>query len=436
MKLKQRLSELIPKWRDEVKNFTKEYGKVKCDEVVIEQVIGGMRDIKSMVCETSYLDPFEGIRFRNMTISDVRDRLPKPTPDDEPYPTGLFYLLLTGEIPDRDTVLEVEEELKKRAEVPEYVYDVLNALPKETHPMTQISMAVLAMQKNSKFLKGYNEGIKKDVYWDPTFEDSLDLLATMPVAAAYIYRRCYKDGKAIPPDPKLDWGANFAHMMGNDNPEYYNLMRLYLILHSDHESGNVSAHTGFLVNSALSDIYYSVSAALNGLAGPLHGLANQECLKWILELMEKFGGRTPTKDEVKKFTEDTLAAGKVIPGYGHAVLRKTDPRFTAQREFAMKYLPDDPVFKTVDTVFQVVPEILGGIGKIKNPWPNVDAHSGCLQYYYGVKEFDYYTVLFGVSRTMGITAQAVWARGVGCPIERPKSVTLQMLKDIALGKDK
>lgn len=434
MKLKQRLSELIPKWRDEIKTFTKEHGKVKCDEVTIEQVIGGMRDIKSMVCETSYLDPFEGIRFRNMTIPEVRERLPKPSAGDEPYPTGLFYLLCTGELPDRDAVLELEEELKKRATLPKYVYDMVNSLPKDTHPMTQISMAVLALQRGSKFQKMYNEGMKKEVYWDPTLEDSLDLLAKMPVAAAYIYRRSFKDGKEIPADPKLDWGANFAHMMGVDNPEYYNLMRLYLILHSDHESGNVSAHTGFLVNSALSDIYYSISAALNGLAGPLHGLANQECLKWILGLIAKHGGKPPTKEEVKKFTEETLAAGKVIPGYGHAVLRKTDPRFTAQREFGLKYLPNDPVFKTVDTVFQVVPEILGSIGKIKNPWPNVDADSGCLQYYYGVREFDFYTVLFGVSRTMGICAQNIWARGVGCPIERPKSVTLQMLKDLAAGK--
>jgi citrate synthase len=429
MKLKDRLTALIPQWRDEIKNFSKDQGKVKCDEVVIEQVIGGMRDIKSMLCETSYLDPLEGIRFRNMTIPEVREKLPKPGPNDEPYAAGIFYLLLTGEIPGKAEIVELEDELSKRSQLPKYVYDLLNALPKDTHPMAQIAMAVLALQRDSLFAKKYNEGLKKDLYWDPTFEDALNILAKLPVAAAYIYRRSYKDGKEIPSDPKLDWGANYAHMMGNDKPEYYNLMRLYLLLHSDHESGNVSAHTGFLVNSALSDLYYSVSAALDGLAGPLHGLANQECLKWILDLMTKFGGRAPTKEEVKKFTEETLASGKVIPGYGHAVLRKTDPRFVAQREFALKYLPQDPVFMTVDTVFQVVPEILGSIGKIKNPWPNVDAHSGCLQYYYGVKEFDYYTVLFGVSRTMGIAAQAVWARGMGCPIERPKSVTLKMLKD-------
>jgi len=430
LKVKARLAELVPKWREERTKLIKELGDKPIDKVTVEQALGGMRDVKILPCETSYLDPIEGIRFRGMTIPEVREKLPRPAPGDEPYPTGLWYLLLTGELPTKDDVLELEEEIKKRQEVPKYVFDVINALPKDTHPMTQISMSVLAMQRESVFVKRYNEGMKREEHWDATFEDSLTLLARMPVAAAYIYRRTYKDGKFIPPDPNLDWGANFAHMMGIDNPEYYNLMRLYLILHSDHESGNVSAHTGFLVNSAWSDVYYSISAALNGLAGPLHGLANQECLKWILDLMEEYKG-VPTKEQVEEYAWKTLNSGQVIPGYGHAVLRNVDPRYTAQREFALKYCPDDPVFKTVSTVFEVVPEVLKKHGKAKNPWPNVDAHSGCLQYHYGVKEFDFYTVLFGVSRTMGITAQAVWARGVYFPIERPKSLTLAMIREAA-----
>ncbi len=430
LKVKERLAALVPKWREERTKLVKELGDKPIDKVTVEQALGGMRDVKILPCETSYLDPIEGIRFRGMTIPEVREKLPRPAPGDEPYPTGLWYLLLTGEIPTKDDVLELEEEIKKRQDVPKYVFDILDALPKDTHPMTQISMAVLAMQRESVFVKRYNEGMKREEHWDATFEDSLTLLSRMPVAAAYIYRRSYKDGKFIPPDPKLDWGANFAHMMGIDNPEYYNLMRLYLILHSDHESGNVSAHTGFLVNSAWSDVYYSISAALNGLAGPLHGLANQECLKWILDLMDEYKG-VPTKEQVEEYAWKTLNSGQVIPGYGHAVLRNVDPRYTAQREFALKYCPDDPVFKTVSNVFEVVPEVLKKHGKAKNPWPNVDAHSGCLQYHYGVKEFDFYTVLFGVSRTMGITAQAVWSRGVYFPIERPKSLTLAMIREAA-----
>ncbi len=434
-KLKEKLSQLIPSWREEVTKLSKQYGKVKFDEVAIEQVMGGMRRIKSMVCDTSYLDPQEGIRFRNYTIPEVRKKLPRPDADSEVYPTGLWYLLLTGEFPTKDDVLDIENEFQSRAAVPQYVLDIIKSMPADTHPMTQFSIAVLSMQRESVFAKRYNEGMKKTDYWTAMLEDSMNLLAKLPAIAAYIYRHLYKGDTFIQPDPSLDWGANFAHMMGIDNPEYKNLMRLYLLIHSDHESGNVSAHTGHLIASALSDIYYSISGALDGLAGPLHGLANQECLKWILNLMKVHNG-VPTKEQVKKFANDTLNSGKVIPGYGHAVLRRTDPRYTAQREFALKHLPDDPVFRTVSNVFEVVPDVLREQGKAKNPWPNVDAHSGALQYHYGVKEFDFYTVLFGVSRSMGITAQIVWDRAVGAPIERPKSVTIKMLKDAVAESEK
>ncbi|MGC8705685.1 MAG: citrate (Si)-synthase, partial [Desulfurella sp.] len=205
--------------------------------------------------------------------------------------------------------------------------------------------------------------------------------------------------------------------------------RLYFILHSDHESGNVSAHTAHLVASALSDAYYAYSAAMCGLAGPLHGLANQEVLKWIQETIDKkLGGKVPTKEELKKFVEETLASGQVIPGYGHAVLRKTDPRYMAQREFALKHMPDDPIFQVVSMLFEVVPPILSSLGKVKDPWPNVDAHSGCIQWHYGVVEYDFYTVLFGIGRALGVLANLVWDRALGYAIERPKSVTTDMLE--------
>jgi citrate synthase len=199
------------------------------------------------------------------------------------------------------------------------------------------------------------------------------------------------------------------------------------VLHCDHEGGNVSAHTCHLVGSALSDAYYSLSASMDGLAGPLHGLANQEVLRWIMEMMEKIG-QEPTKEQISQYIWDTLNAGKVVPGYGHAVLRKTDPRFIAQREFALKHLPDDPIFKVVSKVFEVAPDILTQHGKAKNPWPNVDAHSGCLLWHYGVTEYDFYTVFFGVSRALGVLAQLIWDRALGLPIERPKSVTTEWIE--------
>jgi citrate synthase len=216
-------------------------------------------------------------------------------------------------------------------------------------------------------------------------------------------------------------------MMGVAAP-YDDVMRMYFIIHSDHESGNVSAHATHLVASALSDAYYSLSAGINGLAGPLHGLANQEVLSWIREVMEKLENKVPTKEQLTKFLWDTLNAGQVVPGYGHAVLRKTDPRFTAQLEFAKKHLPDDPLVRLVGLIYEVAPGVLTEHGKTKNPWPNVDAHSGVIQWHYGVREYEFYTVLFGVGRALGVLANVIWDRGLGYPLERPKSVTTDMLE--------
>jgi citrate synthase len=274
--------------------------------------------------------------------------------------------------------------------------------------------------------------MKKDAYWEPALEDSLDLTARLPVIAAFIYRMKYFGETKKPKySSRLDYGANFAKMLGvADQKGYAELARLYFILHSDHESGNVSAHTMHLVGSALSDPYLSFSAALNGLAGPLHGLANQECLGWLLDVYKMFAG-VPSREDLYKFAWDTLTSGKVIPGYGHAVLRVPDPRFTAQMQFAKSRFPEDELIRLADLVFDVVPAVLKEQGKAKNPAPNVDAVSGALQYYYGVREFDFYTVLFGVGRALGVTPNYVWARALGQPIERPKSLSTKMLEDLA-----
>jgi hypothetical protein len=174
----------------------------------------------------------------------------------------------------------------------------------------------------------------------------------------------------------------------------------------------VSAHTGKLVGSALSDPFLAFGASLNGLAGPLHGLANQEVLLWLKKMQAKIG-EDPTDEAVREYVWSTLKGGQVVPGYGHAVLRKTDPRYTAQREFALKHLPDNKLFKLVGKIYEIVPGILLEAGKAKNPWPNVDAHSGVLLTHYGMDQMGYYTVLFGVSRAFGVASQLIWDRALG-----------------------
>ncbi len=322
-------------------------------------------------------------------------------------------------------------EWKTRQQVPQYVFDAIRALPRDSHPMVMLSVALLSLQKDSKFAAFYNSGkFNKMTAWEYVYEDASDLVARIAVIAAFIYNLKYRGDKQTDIDPKLDMGANFAHMIGQSE-QYKDVARMYFILHSDHESGNVSAHTTHLVHSALSDPYYAYSAGLNGLAGPLHGLANQEVLDWTLKFQEKYcKGVEPTKELVTKALWDTLNAGQVVPGYGHAVLRKTDPRYMSQREFCLKTpgLKDDPLFKLVAMIFETAPGVLTEHGKAKNPWPNVDAQSGVIQWYYGLREWDFYTVLFGVGRALGCMANITWDRGLGYAIERPKSVTTPMLE--------
>jgi citrate synthase len=429
MILHDQIAVQLPEWRERMKSLAKEHAEVQIDHVTVGQIVGGMRDIKSLLTDISYVDPAEGIRFRGMSIPEVLAALPKPDGADMPYVGGLYYLLVVGAVPTKAQAEEVEAEWAKRAEVPAYVFDVLKAMPHETHPMTLFSQAILALQNGSSFAKMYHQGLKKDAYWEPSLDDSLDLTAKLPVIAAYIYNLKYRKGEIPQWNPKLDYGANFAAMLGvADQKGYADLARLYFILHSDHESGNVSAHAMHLVGSSLSDPFYAFSAAMNGLAGPLHGLANQECLGWLIEVKDKFG-RVPSREELYQFAWDTLNGGHVIPGYGHAVLRVPDPRYTAQMKFAKERFPEDDLVRLADLVFDVVPQVLKEQGKAKNPAPNVDAISGTLQYHYGVREFDFYTVLFGVGRALGVTANYIWARALGQPIERPKSLTTKMLED-------
>ena len=427
--LKQKLSEKIKEHRPRTLKLMKEYGDVIVDEVTIAKLIGGMRSLKSLVTDISYLDPQEGIRYRGYTLPEVFERLPKPVGAEGPYVEGLFYLLLTGDIPTDAEVGEVIDEFRERRVLPGYVYEVIDAFPSKSPPMAIFSAAILALSRESQFNQQYLAGISKKDYWEPTYEDALNLVAKLPEIGSYIYAKLYKNGRQIQADPKLDMGGNFAHMMGQ-KPPYDDISRMYFILHADHESGNVSAHTGHLVASSLSDIYLSISAMLNGLAGPLHGLANQEVLRWIQDLMNRMDGQVPSEEEMKQFVWDTLNAGQVIPGFGHAVLRKTDPRYTVQREFALKHMKQDELFQYVDMLYKVVPPILQEHGHAKNPWPNVDAHSGMIQWHYGITEYEFYTVLFGIGRTIGITANIIWDRALLYPLERPKSLTTQMLEDI------
>lgn len=418
-RLKEKLAAKIPGLREELQSVLKEYGHKIVSEVSLQQMFGGMRGVKSMICDTSLVDPYRGLLIRGRSILELVDRLPEE----------IFFLLLLDELPDKEDLKELQKDMNQHGPLPDFVWKAQKALPLDTHPMVRFSTGILMLERESQFRKRYDEGMKKTEYWEPALDDSIHLLSMLPQLAAGIYRIHTGKGDPILPDPNLDWASNYAHMLGfNDhNGEFADLMRLYFVLHSDHEGGNVSAFATHVVGSALSDPYYSVSSGMNGLAGPLHGLANQECLAFVCGIRDKYKG-VPSDEQLKEYCWENLNNGKVIPGYGHAVLRETDPRFIACHDFGMKHCKDSELFRIVDRLYQVVPEILKEQGKAKNPYPNVDAGSGSLLYHYGLKEYDYYTVLFGVSRAMGMLSQFVLSRAMGAPIFRPKSVGTEWIK--------
>ncbi len=419
----------------ELKELLKQHGNKKIGEVHLSQIYQGMRGITGLVSETSLLDAKEGIRFRGYSIPELQEKLPKIPGGTEPLPEGLFYLMLIGELPDEEAVSYITASWQRRSHVPNHVFAAIDALPITAHPMTMFVTGIMALQTESNFARRYADGMNKKDYWDAVFDDSMDLIARLPRVAAYIYRRKYHNNQHIQPNGLLDWAGNLAHMLGYEDDSFKALMRLYMTIHADHEGGNVSAHTTHLVGSALSDPYLSLAAGMNGLAGPLHGLANQEVVKWIMEMQKELKTEVPTKAQIEGYVRKTLGEGKVVPGYGHAVLRKTDPRFTAQMDFAKRHFTNDPLVQIVWNVYEVVPPILQSLGKVKNPWPNVDAHSGALLVHYGMKEYEFYTVLFGVSRSLGVLASLIWDRALGFAIERPKSVTTDLVKAWLEGKD-
>ncbi len=421
--LQDTLSQKIPVWKADAVDVVAKYGRREISKVTVVQAYGGMRGVKGLTCETSAVSADKGLIIRGRPLLDITHILPEE----------VFYLLLTGDLPDEAALKDLQAQYVPHLEVPDYVWAVLEAMPKDSHPMAMFNTAILVMERESVFREEYDKGAVKDDYWKYVLEDGIRLLAKLPAIGAGIYRMRFDKGSRISPDKDLDWGANFAHMLGIDDPNgiLKKLMRLYLMLHCDHEGGNVSAFSALTVASALSDPYYAVSAGLNGLAGPLHGLANQECLKFVLEIRDHFGG-APSKSELRKFVWNRLESGRVIPGYGHAVLRCPDPRFTAFINFGKENIQDDPVFSIVDKLFDVVPDVLTEQGKAKNPWPNVDAGSGALLYHFGMEEFSFYTVLFSISRAMGMVSQMVMNRAMGLPITRPKSVTTEWIKENAV----
>lgn len=359
----------------------------------------GLRGIPVGTCRTSAVHPDKGVSYGGYPIAELAPLAPE----------DVIHLLLFKRLPTPAEAKAFADDLRRRATVPPKVYELLSALPKEGHPMEWLIAGLLYLGMTGKT--------------GDWMEDSLNCIARINPVTAAIFRIRAGWGKPIPPRSDLGYASNFAHMLGAPGAHAHlpELLRLFHVLHMDHGGGNLSTFTGKAVASAHADVYVSLAASMAALYGPLHGRANQECLKFVRDV------GTADRKQVETYVRKLVADGGKAYGFGHAVLRKEDPRAKVQYAFAEKHFANDPLVKIALALREVVPAVLMENPKISNPYPNVDAISGSLLHAAGLTDDAYYTVLFGWSRVVGIAAQIVDERvhfrdGKGVPIYRPRYV--------------
>ena len=368
-------------------------------EITEKHLNTGMRGYPVGTCRTSRVDPELGVAYVGYTLNELRDR---PAED-------VIYLLLHKALPTAEQAASLRADMATRRAIDPSVFEALKALPKKGHPMEWLITGLSLLGMTGK-TGNYQE-------------DALNLIARISTLIASIYRIREGLGDPIAPDSNLSFHDNFVHMLGLEDasPQLAELFRIFYILHMDHGGGNLSTFTGKAIASGKADMYSSIAGAMAALYGPRHGRANQECLAFVKSI-----GATD-KSEIEARVRRILADGGLVYGFGHAVLRREDPRAAIQYAFGKEHFANVELFQTAHALREVVPGILKENPKIKNPYPNVDAVSGTLLTAAGFTKPDYYTLLFGWSRVAGIACQIVDERTFpgkkdGLAIYRPKFI--------------
>jgi len=369
-------------------------------EITAGHLNTGLRGYPVGTCRTSRVDPQEGVSYVGYSVKELAYLDPE----------AVVFLLHNKHLPSDGELAAFKSDLASRSKLDPRVLELLAGLPRDGHPMEWLCSGLIFLGMT---------GRTGD--WR---EDALNMIARSPELIAAIFRIRSGWGEPIPSEPERGLVENFVHMLGvpgADEAALTSLLRTFYVLHMDHGGGNLSTFTGKAVASGLADIFASMSAAMAGLSGPRHGRANQDCLNFVRSV----GSSDP--EEIERFIRDALANKKLIYGFGHAVLRAEDPRATIQYELGERICGSDPLFRTAKNMREVAVRVLSENPKVSNPYPNVDAVSGTLLNASGLTESDYYTVLFGFSRIVGITAQIVDERtrlrgGRGVPIYRCKFV--------------
>lgn len=364
----------------------------------------GLRGFPVGYCTTSSVDPLLGLYYGGYQIADLAYKDPEE----------IIYLLFNRELPTKEQLGDFKKELAKHSKLNPNVIEQLKHLPKTGHPMKWL-MAGLNFMGMYAGTSNYRT-------------DAMNVVAQLPELVAAIYRIRSGWGDTIESKPELGYMENFVHMMNTPNAteHFTELMRVFNILHMDHGGGNLSTFVGKAIGSGQEDMYGSLMGAMSALAGPLHGMANQECLRFLKTSLENVADPTD-ETAVNQYIDKLFETGGKLYGFGHAVLRVEDPRATVQYALGEKIAPDNKLFRMAVSMRKLGTEFLKKQPKVSNPYPNVDAVSGSLLTSVGLLDEEYYTVLFGLARCVGIAAQIVYDRldaraGKGTPIIRPKYV--------------
>ncbi len=367
-----------------------------------ENLETGMRGYPVGYCVTSNVNPEKGLFYCGVSVKELAFRKPEE----------IIYLLYHGKEGSPQELGEFIKKLQKRATLSKTVQEQIRALPRNMPAMRLFCTAILLA------------GIEGTGNYE---EDCLDLIAKIPLIAAEVIQHHAGWGPCKPSNPSLGMMQNFTQMLsvpGGRQESLEEVFTLFNVMHYDHGGGNLSAFVGKAVASGLEDLYGSIASAMCALAGPRHGKANQDCLIFVKKILAALP-KKPTESDVETYLQEALAKGEVIPGFGHAVLRIEDPRATIFYKIAEEKYGNDPLVKMALLLRAVGPRVLKENPKIQDPYPNTDAISGTLLSAAGFPYPEYYTVLFGLARVVGISIQIVYERlyargGKGTPIIRPK----------------
>jgi citrate synthase len=293
-----------------------------------------------------------------------------------------IFLLWNGHLPKRAELDELKSNIAANQELAPELLALMKQFPKDAEPMDALRTAVSALDfydKNSK-----------DTSREASIRTATRLTAQFPVIVATL-DHLRKGEESVPAKPELNIATNFLYMLKGEMPsaEDAHILDVALILQADHEL-NASTFTSRVVAGTLADMYGAVTAAIAALSGPLHGGANTNVMKMLLEIGEV--------DKVEQYIKDALAAKRKLMGFGHAVYKTEDPRATNFRRFSKEIAERTGDMKWYEMSRKVEETIM----REKGLFPNVDFFSASTFYMMGIP-LDLYTPIFAISRISGWT---------------------------------